>query len=87
MRRGGERTQNAETFERSGSSSYDPTQNLAYIPLAYLTKGTLGSRAKARQDTAFVAPHQAEVADNVCSDDRRQFGLLTGSERLPRAFT
>jgi hypothetical protein len=27
---------------------------------------------------ALIAPHQAGVADNVCSEDRCQFSLLTG---------
>jgi hypothetical protein len=33
--------------------------------------------AQARQGAALVAPHQAGVADNVGSNDRRQFALLT----------
>jgi hypothetical protein len=32
---------------------------------------------------ALVAPHQAGVADNVSSEDRRQFSLLTGKWNLP----
>jgi hypothetical protein len=38
--------------------------------------------AQARQRATFVAPHQAGVADNVCSEDRRQFSLLTGQWNL-----
>ena len=34
--------------------------------------------AQARKCSALVAPHQAGVADNVCSEDRCQFSLLTG---------
>jgi len=32
---------------------------------------------------ALVALHQAGVADNVCSEDRRQFALLTGQWNFP----
>ena len=32
---------------------------------------------QARQRPALIAPHQAGVADNVCSNDCRQFALLT----------
>jgi class 3 adenylate cyclase len=38
--------------------------------------------AQARQRAALVAPHQAGVADNVRSEDRRQFALLTGDGAL-----
>src|SRR5262249_18350342 len=34
--------------------------------------------AKARKCSTFIAPHQARVADNVCSENRRQSALLTG---------
>jgi hypothetical protein len=33
---------------------------------------------------ALVALNQAEVADKICSEDRRQFALLTGQWNLPR---
>jgi hypothetical protein len=39
--------------------------------------------AQARQCPALVAPHQAGVADNVGSEDRRQFTLLTGQWKFP----
>src|SRR5215471_15848122 len=39
--------------------------------------------AKARKCSSFVAPHQARVADNVCSENRRQFALLTGHGTSP----
>ena len=32
---------------------------------------------------AVVAAHQAGVVDNLCSDDCRQFELLTGYGRYP----
>ena len=35
-------------------------------------------RLQARSVATLVAPHQAGVADNVCSEDRRQSALLTG---------
>ena len=38
----------------------------------------LAMLAQARQRAALVPPHQAGVADNVCSEDRCQFALLTG---------
>ena len=38
---------------------------------------------QARQGPALVAPHQAGVADNVCSNDCRQFALLTRQRHLP----
>jgi hypothetical protein len=38
--------------------------------------------AQARQRAALVAPHQPGVADNVDSDDSRQFALLTGLGEL-----
>jgi ubiquinone/menaquinone biosynthesis C-methylase UbiE len=34
--------------------------------------------AQTRKRATLVAPHQAGVADNVRSEDRRQFALLTG---------
>jgi hypothetical protein len=37
--------------------------------------------AQARR--ALVAPHQAGVANNVGSKDRRQFALLTGQWNFP----
>jgi hypothetical protein len=39
--------------------------------------------ASARQRAALVAPHQAGVADNVGSEDRRQFALLAGQWNFP----
>jgi hypothetical protein len=39
--------------------------------------------APARQRAALVTPHQAGVADNVGSEDRRQFSLLTGQWNFP----
>jgi hypothetical protein len=39
--------------------------------------------AQARQRSALVAPHQAGVADNIGSEDRRQSSLLTGHENFP----
>ena len=42
-------------------------------------------RAKVRQRSTLVAPHQAGIADNVGSQDRRQFALLTGHGKF-RAF-
>jgi hypothetical protein len=41
-------------------------------------------RRRVLQRAALVTPHQAGVADNVCSDDRRQFSLLTGHGNFPR---
>jgi hypothetical protein len=38
---------------------------------------------QARQCAALVAPHQAGVANNVGSEDRRQFALLTGQWNFP----
>jgi hypothetical protein len=38
---------------------------------------------QARQRPALVAPHQAGVADNVCSNDCRQFTLLTRQRHSP----
>src|SRR5262245_7719457 len=38
---------------------------------------------QSRQCAALVAPHQAGVADNVGSQDRRQFALLTGHGNSP----
>src|SRR5262249_40251776 len=32
-----------------------------------------------------VALHRASVADNVCSEDRRQFALLTGDGKFSRS--
>ena len=39
---------------------------------------------QAHQHAALVAPHQAGVADNIRSEDRRQFALLTGHGKFPR---
>ena len=39
--------------------------------------------AQARQRPALVTPHQAGVADNVCSNDCRQFALLTRQRHSP----
>ena len=39
--------------------------------------------AQARQRAALVTPHQAGVADNVCSNDCRQFALLTRQRHPP----
>jgi hypothetical protein len=39
--------------------------------------------AQARQRAALVASHQAGVADNVGSEDRRQLVLLTGQWNVP----
>jgi hypothetical protein len=36
-----------------------------------------------RQRAAFVSAHQAGVADNVCSNDCRQFALLTRQRHSP----
>ena len=36
-----------------------------------------------RQRAALIAAHQAGVADNVGSEDRRQFSLLTGQWNFP----
>jgi len=33
-------------------------------------------------ETAIVASHDSRLSDNVCSDDRRQFALLTGHPQL-----
>jgi hypothetical protein len=49
---------------------------------AYLTVTKQGL-AQTRQCAALVAPHQAGVADNICSDDRRQFALLTCQWNFP----
>ena len=38
---------------------------------------------QARQRPALVTPHQAGVADNVCSNDCRQFALLTRQRHSP----
>jgi len=38
---------------------------------------------EARQRPALVTPHQAGVADNVRSNDGRQFTLLTRQRHLP----
>jgi hypothetical protein len=38
---------------------------------------------QARERAALVAPHQAGVADNVGSEDHRQFSLLTGQWNFP----
>ena len=40
--------------------------------------------SQARQRPALVAPHQAGVADNVRSNDCRQFALLTRHGNFPR---
>src|SRR5262249_54889412 len=42
--------------------------------------------AQARECPALVTPHQAGVADNVCSNDCRQFALLTGHGKSPRSL-
>jgi hypothetical protein len=39
--------------------------------------------AQTRQRAALVAPRQAGVADNIRSEDRRQFALLTGQWKFP----
>ena len=39
--------------------------------------------AQARQRPALVTPHQAGVADNVCSNDCRQFALLSRQRHSP----
>ena len=57
---------------------------LAHIPSACMTKGALGSRAKARERAALVSPIRAGTADPVCSADRRKFSLLTGHGISPR---
>ena len=41
------------------------------------------SRLHDRQRAALVAPHQAGVTDNVGSEDRRQFALLTDQWNFP----
>ena len=38
---------------------------------------------QARQRPALVTPHQAGVADNVCSNDCRQFALLSRQRHSP----
>ena len=56
---------------------------LGEIPTdGYLTV-TKQEPTKTRQRAALVAPHQAGVADNICSKDRRQFALLTGQWNFP----
>ena len=38
---------------------------------------------RARPNSQCLRPTQAGVADNVCSNDRRQFALLRGEWNLP----
>src|SRR5215831_6048040 len=42
---------------------------------------------KCRHRPALVTPHQAGVADNVCSNDCRQFPLLTGHGSCPILYS
>ena len=48
--------------------------------------GSDGS-CEARKGPALVTPHQAGVADNVCSKDCRQFALLTRQRHSPWIVT
>jgi hypothetical protein len=38
----------------------------------------MATSSREGERAALIAPHQAEVANNVCGQDRRQFALLTG---------
>ena len=43
----------------------------------------MATSSREGERAALVAPHQAGVADNICSEDRRQFALLSGHGNFP----
>jgi hypothetical protein len=81
-----QQTEKVEMNKLANSIRLPSPASLTSPPSVFLQHGieVFGTvLAQARQCPTLVAPHQAGVADHVCSNDCRQFALLTRQRHSP----